>query len=122
MSAIITRNQPGRMAKQIVAAFSQQQLAGLGREPTGTLQNVIGRGFDFLSDRFGTPSGTIRVNADGSMIQRQAEGFPIHTQAPIAFGAGLQAPSGFATALGGTTGLLIIGGIVVLAMFAGKRR
>ena len=132
MAAIITKNQPGRMTRQIIQAFSSRTLDGLRKHRTGKgmgnsgiTQNVIGRGFDFLSQRFGTPAGTITVGPDGSVVQRQAAGYPIATQPPITFGgnlqAGIQAPGGFAAALGGTTGIVLIGGLAVVMLFALKK-
>ena len=78
MAVIVTKHQPGRMAASVVGAFGSRTLAGLNRQRSGKgmgqgsgiSQGIIGRGFDFLSQRFGTPAGALVVGPDGSIVQR----------------------------------------------------
>lgn len=93
---------------------------------SGLLSNIINQAGNFISSRWGQQRGTITYNPDGSIVQKQAAGIPISTQAPYVVGgtvpgsATSQFGGGFA--LGTGTMMMIGAGMLVLVLAMGKRR
>lgn len=127
MASLITKHSPGNQAADIRAAFSPQSMAGLSGlqgHPgmDGVWSDIVNATSSFVQSRWGQQRGTIAYDpVTGQIIQKQAAGVPIQTQAPVIYGGqsttSIQGPEGFATGLAsGTTIALLIGGVIVVMM------
>ena len=123
MASIATR-QPGSQAEAIISSFSRRNhapVAGVGAvDWSNLLSTSVGRGFDFLDSRFGTPAGTLVQQSDGSMVYRQPTGsnvtLPITNQQ-----YGLQTPEGFSTGIATGTMVMVGAGVLILVLLMKKR-
>lgn len=123
MASIVTKYSPGNQSALIRAAYgdsSAMPLQGLGVDWGNVLSSSINRGFDFLGQRFGTPSGTLVQGSDGSVIYRQPTGSNVTL--PIGVNtASLNAPEGFSTGIATGTLVMVGAGVLVLVLMMRKR-
>lgn len=127
MAALVTPYSVGNQAAMIRRAFTPQSMAGLQGvglgEGSGITTKIIDAVSSFVGQRWGTQRGTITMDAQGNIVQKQAAGYPIQTAAPIYGSAAVQGPEGFATGI--ATGTLVavgIGAVVLIVLMTKGRR
>ena len=122
MAALVTPYSVGNQAAMIRDAFTPRSMAGLG-EGSGVTSQIIDAVSNFVTQRWGTQRGTITMDAQGNIVQKQAAGYPISTAPPVYGGASVSAPEGFATGIAtGTLVLVGVGAVVLIVMLSKGRR